>query len=176
MTDPDVGRQTFKQVMDREPDDDEFSRLLDLRLEYLHQTVADSEGYRVLAGVESLLEQLVNDKYLMGLVTGNLEAAAHIKLHRAKLNHYFAFGGYGSDANDRAEVTRIALERASLTFGAPIEPDETVVIGDTPNDVEGAHGAGIKCIAVASHNYSEDELSHAGADWVLASLEDGLPL
>lgn len=175
MTDPDVGRQTFLEVLEREPDDDEFDRLLQVRIDHLHDTVANSDGYEVLRGVEPLLRRLVDDKYLLGLVTGNLEAAAHIKLHRAHLNHYFAFGGYGSDADDRGEVTRIALDRASLTYGAEIRPEEALVIGDTPNDIDGAHDAGIRCLAVASHNYGIDELRDAGADWVAESLTDDLP-
>jgi len=110
MTDPDVGRKTFEAVMHRAPERKEFTRLLERRLHYLHQTVEESEGYRVLAGVQELLEKLVTDGYLLGIVTGNLEAAAHIKLHRARLNRFFSFGGYGSDSTDRGELTRIALD------------------------------------------------------------------
>jgi phosphoglycolate phosphatase len=44
---------------------------------------------------------MLEEGYLLGLVTGNVEAAAHIKLHRARLNRYFSFGGYGSDSTDR---------------------------------------------------------------------------
>src|SRR3954453_1092581 len=101
MTDPDVGRRTFEAVMQREPERKEFTRLLERRLHYLHQTVEESEGYQVLAGVEELLPRLIEDGYLLGLVTGNVEGAAHIKLHRARLNRFFSFGGYGSDADDR---------------------------------------------------------------------------
>src|SRR3954453_9236037 len=54
MTDPDVGRKTFEAVLDREPDRGEFARLLERRLHHLHATVEDSEGYRVLDGVEEL--------------------------------------------------------------------------------------------------------------------------
>ncbi len=79
--------------MNREPERKEFARLLDRRLHYLHQTVEESAGYRVLAGVQELLPKLLNDGYLLGLVTGNLEAAAHIKLHRTQLNRFFSFGG-----------------------------------------------------------------------------------
>ncbi|HZP14503.1 MAG TPA: HAD hydrolase-like protein, partial [Nocardioides sp.] len=78
MTDPDVGRKTFEAVMHRPPERKEFTRLLERRLFYLHRTVEESEGYRVLAGVEELLPKLIEDGYLLGLVTGNLEAAAHI--------------------------------------------------------------------------------------------------
>lgn len=176
MTDPDVGRQTFEAVLGREPSDEEFAKLLERRQHYLHRTAAESEGYRVLPGVEELLPRLLEDGYLLGLVTGNLEAAAHIKLHRADLNRFFSFGGYGSDSSDRAEVTRIAFRRAALTYGAPLQPAQAIVVGDTPHDVEGAHAAGLECVGVASHHYDVDQLRAGGADYVIESLTEGLPL
>jgi len=176
MTDPEVGRKTFDAVLHREPERKEFTRLMERRLYYLHQTVEESEGYRVLAGVEELLPSLIEDGYLVGLVTGNTEAAAHIKLHRAKLNRFFSFGGYGSDSSERSEVTRIALKRATLVYGAAVSPDQAIAVGDTPLDVEGAHAAGIKCVGVGSNKFSADQLRKAGADYAIASLEEGLPL
>ena len=176
MTDPDVGRATFVGAIKREPRDDEFERLLERRQHYLHQTVAESEGYRVFPGVEKLLPELIGQEYLLGLVTGNLEGAAHIKLHRAGLNRFFSFGGYASDSTDRDELSRIAVRRASVVYGAPLRPDQMIAVGDTPRDVEGAHAAGIACVGVGSHHYDVDQLREAGADIAIASLEDGLPL
>ena len=175
MTDPAVGRKTFEAVMSREAERKEFTRLLERRLHYLHRTVEDSEGYRVLAGVDELLAKLIEDGYLLGLVTGNVEAAAHIKLHRAKLNRFFSFGGYGSDASDRGELTRIALKRATLVYGETVIPDQAIAVGDTPLDVEGAHAAGIECVGVGSHHFDVQQLRDAGADYVVSSLEEGLP-
>jgi phosphoglycolate phosphatase len=176
MTDPDVGRKTFEALMHRQPERKEFTRLLERRLHYLHRTVEESEGYRVLASVEELLPKLIEDGYLLGLVTGNVEAAAHIKLHRAGLNRFFSFGGYGSDASDRGELTRIALKRATLVYGEAVAPGQALAVGDTPLDVEGAHAAGIKCVGVASHHFNVDQLREAGADYVISSLAEGLPL
>jgi phosphoglycolate phosphatase len=176
MTDPDVGRKTFEAVMHRAPERSEFTRLLERRLHYLHQTVEESDGYHVLAGVEELLPRLVEDGYLLGLVTGNLEAAAHIKLHRARLNRFFSFGGYGSDASDRGEMTRIALKRATLVYGETVSPEQAIVVGDTPHDVEGAHAAGMACVGVGSHHFDVEQLRAAGADYAIASLEEALPL
>lgn len=175
MTDPEVGRKTFESVLHREPERKEFTRLLERRLHYLHQTVEESEGYEVLAGVEALLPRLIDDGYLVGLVTGNTEAAAHVKLHRAKLNRFFSFGGYGSDASERPEVTRIALKRAAVVYGDEIEPAQAISLGDTPLDVTGAHAAGIECVGVGSHNFSAAELRDAGADYAVSTLEDELP-
>ena len=176
MTDPDVGRKTFEAVLNRKPERKEFTRLLERRLYYLHQTVEESEGYRVLAGVEVLLPQLVESGYLLGLVTGNLEAAAHIKLHRARLNRFFSFGGYGSDSTDRGRLTRIALERATLVYGEAVTPEQAIVVGDTPHDVAGAHAAGMECVGVGSHHFTVEQLREAGADYAIASLKEALPL
>ncbi len=176
MTDPEVGRRTFESVLHRAPERKEFARLLERRLHHLHDTVAESADYRVLAGVEELLPRLIEKGFLLGLVTGNVEAAAHVKLHRARLNRFFSFGGYGSDSTDRGELTRVALKRANVVYGEQVSPAAAIAVGDTPHDVTGAHAAGIECVAVASHKSSIAELEAAGADFTIASLADGLPL
>ena len=175
MTDPEVGRKTFEAVLNRKPERKEFTRLLERRLHYLHTTVAESKQYRVLPGVEELLPKLIEGGYLLGLVTGNVEAAAHIKLHRAQLNRFFSFGGYGSDSTDRGELTKIALKRASLVYGEPVPAAQAIAVGDTPHDVEGAHAAGIACVGVGSDKFTVDQLREAGADYAIASLVEGLP-
>ena len=83
---------------------------------------------------------------------------------------------YGSDATDRDELTRIALSRAALVYGEVVRPARCLVVGDTPHDAEGAHAAGIKCVGVASHNFDAGQLMAGGADYVIASLKDGLPI
>jgi phosphoglycolate phosphatase len=176
MTDPDVGRKTFEAVVKRQPERKEFTRLLERRLHYLHGAVEDSKGYKVFPGVEELLPKLIDEGYLLGLVTGNVEAAAHIKLHRARLNRFFSFGGYGSDSADRTELTKIALARAALVYGEPVSAAQALVVGDTPHDVEAAHAAGLACVGVGSHNFTAEQLRAAGADWAIASLTEGLPL
>ena len=175
MTDPAVGRKTFESVLERDPDRKEFTRLMERRNFYLHQTVEESKGYEVLPGVHELLDELIDDGYLLGLVTGNVEAAAHIKLHRAGLNRFFSFGGYGSDSDDRGKLTKVALSRASLVYGEEVDHDRAFAVGDTPLDVTGAHAAGIECVGVGSHHYNADQLREAGADYAISSLEEGLP-
>ena len=176
MTDPDVGRKTFQAVLHRDPERKEFTRLLERRLHYLHSTVEESKDYRVLPGVQELLPRLIDEGYLLGLVTGNVEAAAHVKLHRARLNRFFSFGGYGSDSADRGEITRIALRRAALVYGESLSPAQAIAVGDTPHDVEGAHAAGMACIGVGSHHFDVQQLRDAGADYAIASLAEKLPV
>jgi phosphoglycolate phosphatase len=176
VTDPVVGMTTFRGAIGREPTGEEMARLMARRLRYLPEEVSSSPGYRVLPGVERLLDELSDQGRLVGLITGNVEPAAHIKLARANLNHFFAFGGYGSDAPERVDVVRVALERGDLVSGGNLARERCFAVGDTPIDVEAAHGAGIRIVGVATGEYDADALRAAGADEVLATLEEPLPV
>jgi phosphoglycolate phosphatase-like HAD superfamily hydrolase len=176
VTDPVVGLTSFRGAIGREPSAEEMARLMALRLRYLPEEVDTSPNYRVMPGVEPLLERLSDDGCLCGLITGNVEAAAHIKLARANLNRFFAFGGYGSDAPERVDVVRKALERAELVSGGKLDRARCLAVGDTPVDVQAAHGAGLPIAAVATGEYDADALRNAGADHVLDTLRDPLPL
>ena len=176
MTDPEVGRLTFASVIGREPTIDELARVMAKRLDYLPEAVAESKGYEVLPGVAELLPRLAEAGYLLGLTTGGVEDAARIKLDRAGLNKYFSFGGYGSDSPDRAELTRRGIERARGVHGGRLDSSRCVVVGDTPLDISAAHAAEAVAVGVASGHFNVDELRAAGADYVLASLEEELPI
>src|ERR671919_1825915 len=121
MTDPDVGRTALRHVLERDPTQRELALAMAKYLKYLAASVEESDGYRVLPGVVDRLRQLVDDGFLVGLITGNVEAAAHIKLARGGLNRFFSFGGYGSDASDRVEVTKRALERGRMVSGGTLD-------------------------------------------------------
>jgi len=173
--DPEVGLQCFRGAIGREPSGEEMGKLMMLRQRYLAEEVETSPGYRVMPGVEELLDRLGDEGRLVGLITGNTEPAAHIKLARARLNHCFAFGGYGSDGNERVEVARKALDRADLASGGKLDREACIAVGDTPLDVEAGHGAGIRVLGVATGEYDLDALRAAGADWTVATLEDDPP-
>lgn len=175
MTDPEVARLTFAKVIGHEPTPDELATVMAKRLEHLPAAVGESEGYRVLPGVERTLEKLRADGFLLGLTTGGVEAAAQMKLDRGGLNRFFSFGGYGSDSPDRTELTRRAIERAEQIVGRALDAKQVLVVGDTPLDIEAAHAAGAVAVGVASGHYSANQLREAGADYVLDSLEEELP-
>lgn len=175
MTDPEIAAIVFREAIGREGSPEERAKAIGCYLKHLPDTVAESPGYRLMPGVEALLDRLIDGGLLLGLVTGNIEAAAHIKLSRAGLNRFFSFGGYGSDSSDRTEVTRAALARGELVSGGALQDGACIAVGDTPRDVIAGHGAGIKVVGVATGNYAVEELSQAGADWALASIESGFP-
>ena len=175
MTDPAIGRATFKEVMKREPTSAELTRLMASYQAVLPDFVASSEDYRVLDGVQSLLEELTDAGITLGLTTGGLEAAAHAKLGRGQLNHFFLVGGYGSDSEDRVALTRAAVERGERLLGRALDLSRVFVVGDTPLDIAAAQGVGAVSVGVASGRYNVNELSSAGADHVLSSLADPFP-
>jgi phosphoglycolate phosphatase len=174
--DPEVGRVVFKSALGREPSDEEMEALMRRRLDHLPQEVESSPGYVVKDGVVELLDRLIDDGVMLGLTTGNVEEAAHIKLARGDLNRFFSFGGYGSDSPDRVELTKKALERAELVSGHTLDLASCFSCGDTPRDVEAGHGAGLRVVGVATGEYTVEELLEAGADAAVRSLREGLPL
>ena len=176
MTDPEIAAIIFREVIGREGAPEERAKAIAAYLRHLPETVAESSGYRVMPGVEQLLDELIDAGVLLGLVTGNIEAAAHVKLSRAGFNRFFSFGGYGSDSADRTELTKAALSRAALVSGAALPEDACIAVGDTPRDIKAGHGAGIKVVAVATGSYSVDQLRDAEADWPLETVESGFPV
>jgi phosphoglycolate phosphatase-like HAD superfamily hydrolase len=174
MTDPDVGAKTFAAVLHRDPTPHELAQLIQRRLEHMPEAVAESKGYRVLPGVPERLRQLSHDGHLLGIITGNGDGAAHIKLMRGDLNRWFTFGAYAGAGLARADIVRQAVQRAEATVGRDVPNTEIFVIGDTPLDIEAAHAAGCTAIAVATGHYDRDELRAAGADHVLETLEEDL--
>jgi phosphoglycolate phosphatase len=175
MTDPVVARKTFTEALGREPSGEELARLMSAYLSVLPDYVAASEGYRVLPGVAELLPKLSKANVLLGVTTGALEAGAHAKLGRARLNHYFLVGGYGSDSENRVRLTQTAVERAERLLGRSLQPREVAVVGDTPLDISAAQGAGVVSIGVASGRYGVEELRASGAEHVLSSLAESFP-
>jgi phosphoglycolate phosphatase len=176
MTDPEIAEIVFREVIGRDGSDAERAEAIAAYLSHLEEAVDESTGYRVMPGIEQLLPRLVGQGVLLGIVTGNIESAAHIKLARGHLNRFFAFGGYGSDSRDRIELTRKALERGGTVSGAPLDPTATLAVGDTPRDVKAGHGAGIRVVGVATGSYSVEELRGAGADWALADVDTDFPV
>jgi phosphoglycolate phosphatase len=176
MTDPEIAEIVFREVMHRQGSTEERAEAIGCYLGHLDDAVSASEGYYVIEGIQELLPRLVEAGILLGVVTGNIEAAAHIKLARGDLNRYFTFGGYGSDSRDRTELTKKALERGEAVSGHPLDKDETIAVGDTPRDVRAGHGAGIKVVGVATGSYAVGELTDAGADWSIENVTENFPV
>jgi len=128
----------------------------------------------VLPGVSALIERLaVDDRFLLGLLTGNVREAVPIKLQAAGLSPtYFQFGAYGSESIDRNKLPGLALDRAKKLLGTNLPPKSALVIGDTPRDVACARHAGMKVLCVATGGYSLEALDAHAPDFLLKDLRD----
>ena len=130
-------------------------------------------GNRVLPGVAAALAALAaHGSCVQALLTGNVERGARIKLGHHNLSHYFGFGAFADDSERRNELGPVALRRAKEKHGVEFAPDRVFVIGDTPHDIACGKVIGAQTVAVATGQYSVDELRTASPTFVLADLSD----
>ncbi len=127
----------------------------------------------VLPGVVELIERVeaIGDVHL-GLLTGNVEAAAESKLRYYGLWDRFAFGGYGDVHPDRNDIAATAAAKAREKHGRITREERVVVIGDTPNDVRCARSIGAYAVAVATGHTNPIELAAANPDILIPTLEE----
>jgi phosphoglycolate phosphatase-like HAD superfamily hydrolase len=106
------------------------------------------------------------------VLTGNLRDVARIKLEAFDLDRFLdlASGAYGDDDPNRSRLVALAQQRVRARTGVVFGDDGTVLIGDTPNDVEAGLAAGVRVIGVATGKTSAPELRDAGVHNVVTSL------
>ena len=150
-----------------------FTRFFDHYVFLLDHLLPQHVG-AVCPGVPEFLDGLraLLPAPLVGLQTGNIRLGAEIKLRHYGLWHRFEIGGFGDDDEDRRELTRIAWERARRRFPSGLRPEEVLVIGDTPHDIDCARTLGARVVAVATGGTSPEELSAHGPDWLVSDLTE----
>jgi phosphoglycolate phosphatase-like HAD superfamily hydrolase len=147
-----------------------FEVFISTYLEHLRKEI-DNKRKHVKPGIYELLEELTSLVDIeLGLLTGNIESGARIKLEPFDLNKYFPTGAFGSDDQDRNKLLPIALSRFEVRCRRKIRVNESVIVGDTPRDVQCAKIYGARSLGVATGPYSIDELKEAGADYVMKDL------
>ncbi len=141
------------------------------------QTLAP--GQTLLPGIRELLGRLMAEpeRSALGMVTGNYPGAADLKLRHAGLDPAaFRFTGFGDQAPTRAGLVVRAMLQYEAAYGSPADPERTIVIGDTPRDIDCAKDNGCVAFAVATGRASAAELREHGADIVVDNLLDPGPL
>jgi phosphoglycolate phosphatase len=134
---------------------------------------SSARGFSIHAGIEAALAACQDRPGLaVGLGTGNVETGARLKLERVGLNRHFAFGGYGSDHGDRAQLLAVGAQRGAARLGQDRSACRVVVIGDTPKDIAAARAIGAECIAVATGSFTVEALRAQGATHAFANLAD----
>lgn len=169
-TDPQIIKEIMK-FHKVEVTDNSISDICNRYVEHLNVQIHTHKG-KLKPGIKELLDRLVTTSHKIGLLTGNIEQGAKIKLTTYGINEYFLSGAFGSDNYDRNLLVPEACRKFREQFGLQFNYSDCIIIGDTPRDVYCAKPHGAKAIAVATGPYSIDELSNIGADMVLSDLSD----
>jgi phosphoglycolate phosphatase-like HAD superfamily hydrolase len=175
-TDKQIVRDTMR--LEGHSDDHINSRMDQLIALYLEGLRVGAKSgkfsVRPLPGVVEILDALEErDDVVLGLLTGNIEPGARIKLTAAGINpDRFRVNAFGSDHEHRPELPAIAQRRASETLGLSIAGERLVVIGDTPADIECGRSLGARSIGVASGHYTVEQLQTHNPYAAIPSLAD----
>jgi phosphoglycolate phosphatase-like HAD superfamily hydrolase len=151
---------------------EQLTQVLEIYLPILEEEMT-VPGAFVQPGVHDLLETLQgNDVVYRGLLTGNIDRGARIKLQKFDLWRHFPVGAYGSDSEDRLELPAVAARRAKECFEIDFAPKDVVIIGDAIPDVRCAKAYGATSIAVTTGGTSREVLAAEQPDYLLSNLED----
>ena len=169
-TDRSLVREFFKihQLSERP---EHFHQFFDRYVFWLDHIMAQCTGHEC-RGVRSFIAGLraLPQPPVLGLLTGNIQLGAEIKLRRFGLWEHFETGGFAVDHEDRDHIAVAALARGRRLLGKNLQPSEIVVIGDTPFDVRCGKFIGAKTLAVATGGAKFEELQKHAADWTVADL------
>jgi phosphoglycolate phosphatase len=164
-----------KQILQKygAPINDESVRsFLDLYVRLLAEELPLRQG-RVLPGVLELLERAAQQPGItLGLLTGNLERGAKLKLEHYRLWHFFAFGAFSDDHHDRNELGLFALSRAFEGTGVNFPGSQVDVIGDTGHDIACGKAFGARTVAVATGSWSREQLAEHRPDFLFDDLSN----
>ncbi len=150
-----------------------LARMIETMGEHYAEAIAEqSRVERVLPGVVEVAQRLQTATFALGVLTGNARSVAHVKLAAAGIVQYFAFGAFGDSARERGHLVEVAWSEAETRYGVSFAPRQTLLIGDTPRDIEAAHANQARVIAVATGRFSVDVLSEHEPDAVFPDLSD----
>ena len=127
---------------------------------------------RGLPGAVELVQQIhEREEAQLGLLTGNVQEMAYLKLSQINLDGYFPFGAFGCDAENRNDLPPFAIQRALSHTGRSFSGKDVVVLGDTPMDIACGKVVGATTVGVATGHFSVDELAAHEPDIVLETLD-----
>jgi len=152
---------------------DRLQGLFDGYLAELAIELETETRHRLFPGVAQLIPALADDsRVVLGLVTGNVQQGARLKLDHFELWHAFEVGAFGSDDRGRDRLPAIAIDRAEAKTGCRFHGADVVVVGDTPADIQCARAVGATAVAVATGQPSRETLAGCQPDMLLDSMAD----
>jgi phosphoglycolate phosphatase-like HAD superfamily hydrolase len=150
-----------------------FDRFFDRYVFWLDHIIKESAG-APCRGILDFLDELgaLPDPPLLGLLTGNIRLGAEIKLRHFDMWDLFVTGGFADDHEDRNQIAATAFKRSRLILGKNLKPEEVLVVGDTPRDIECGRYIGAKVLAVATGGATLAELKEHEPDWAVQDLRE----
>jgi phosphoglycolate phosphatase-like HAD superfamily hydrolase len=154
-------------------------RVHELRESYMkamHKFTGNGEEvFELLPGVREALQAVAeHPRYHSGLLTGNIEPAAYLKMELLGLADFFDVpGAFGDESHDRRDLPALAAERIRKHLEVDLSPAQFIIIGDTPNDIECARHFGARSVALGTGRfYSTEQLLDCAPDAFIPSLAD----
>jgi HAD superfamily hydrolase (TIGR01509 family) len=121
-----------------------------------------------LPGVESVLEYLINEKYNLSIASTKIRIHIDGIIEKLNWNKYFVIWCGGNEVTKvkpDPEIFLLTLEKMNAN------KDDTIVVGDTINDIYAAQKCGLKVIAVSSPYGGDRILKDAKPDYFIESFE-----
>ena len=171
-TDPQIVRELVEEAVGPERCRELLSAALEAYLEEFSRRLSP-DAVVLKPGVAELLPRLAKQPGVtLGLLTGNLERGARMKLEPPGFNRYFPFGAFGSDSPDRYRLPAIAVERAHAWSGRRFSGKSIVIVGDSVHDVACGRSLGVRAVAVATGPTPFERLAGESPDAILESFAD----
>ncbi len=171
-TDPQILRELVLDSVTGERFEAALEAVLDRYVEELARRL-QPEAVVPKPGIPALLERLESDpRVTLGLLTGNIERGARMKLEPPGFNRHFPFGAFGDDSSDRYCLPEIAVARARLRTGREFPRGSVVIVGDSVHDVACGRPLGARAIAVATGPTSAERLAAERPDTLFADFAD----
>jgi len=149
-----------------------INKIINDYLTLFENTYFESDEALIYEDALELVHKVKENGLPLALLTGNVKRGAQIKLGRFDLMKHFSFGAYGDDGETRSDLPVVARNRAQEVFGKTYKFNEIILVGDTPEDAIAAKVNGCKSIIVCRRHEWYDDITRAGADLIVDSLND----
>src|SRR5262245_9842206 len=171
-TDPQIVRELVMEDVGRERFEQGLPAALQIYLGELERQLVPGSVVPKPGIVELLARLAERPEVTLGLLTGNLEPGARLKLAPPDFNRYFPFGAFGSDSHDRYQLPAVAVERALAHTGRRFQGKSVVIVGDSVHDVACRRSLGVRAVAVATGITSVERLSAEKPDAIFDDFTD----
>ena len=171
-TDPQILRELVEEFVGADRFDSTLAEVLDRYVEELRGRLR-AEAVVAKPGVPELLERLAREPgVVLGLLTGNIERGARLKLEPPGFNRFFPFGAFGDDSADRYCLPAVAIARALERTGREFAGASVVIVGDSVHDVGCGRSLGARAIAVATGPTPPEKLAAERPHALFADFSD----